>query len=572
MINDREIDELIQPILNLYAQLEQDLMIEVAKRFAGYDEVAGSLEWQLKKLEELGGVNKSLVKIIKQYSGRTEQEIKAMLQQAGYANFDMDVLDAAFQNGVISLDPSVLMQSENIADIINLSYKALNDTFSLINTKALESAKQKYINILNTAYLDTATGIHSLQESCNLAIQQMAKQGIGGATYKRGKKYVTYSIEGVVRRDTLTAVHQLANKVSLQACKEMGADYVEISQHLGARVHPTNPIANHAGWQGKVFKLVGSEPKYPNLKESTGYPDDILGLGGVNCRHRIFPFFPGISVPNPIHFDEEKNRKVYEATQHQRKLEREMRMLKKCKACADAVGDDDTSKLMQFKINQKDKQLDEWCDNNNLRRDYSRELVSEQLSKKNIANNSDSGIMNIGSENVLNVEIDKFTPCLENVKTGEILETTYSLANQSELRQLKGWNFDWMSKELKEAEIYKLQIKGDSDIQGLVALTKFDRDKAIYVNIAESAPHNLGHNKLYNGVGGHLFAIAAQYSKGLGYGGFVFMDAKNVELVKHYQNNLGAKLLGMPHEYRMFIDEDTAENLLRIYTLNKEGL
>ncbi|MCM1115615.1 MAG: phage minor capsid protein [Clostridium sp.] len=402
MINDASIDELIQPILNLYSQMELDLMIEVAKRFAGYDKIAGSLEWQLKKLEELGGVNKSLVRIIKHYTDKSESEIKSILQQAGYANLDTDVLQQVYDAGLSAINPEVLMQSENIAQIIELSYKSLTKTFSLINTKALESAKQKYLNILNTAYLDTATGIHSLQESCNTAIQQMAKQGIGGATYKRGNRYVTYSIEGTVRRDTLTAVHQLANKVAIQSCEDMGTDYVEISQHLGARVHPTNPIANHAGWQGKVFKINGRDNKYPNLKASTGYPDDILGLGGVNCRHRMFPFFPGISISNPIHYDEEKNRKVYESTQHQRKLEREMRTLKKRKTCADAVGDTDTSKLMQFKIKQKDKELDDWCSKHNLRRDYSRELVSEQLIEKNVANKSEDGIIKLAANSPYN--------------------------------------------------------------------------------------------------------------------------------------------------------------------------
>ncbi len=572
MISDTDIDEMIQPILNLYNQMEMDLMVEIAKRFASYDEIVGSLEWQLKKLDELGGVNKNLVKIIKQYSDMTEPQIERILQKAGYVNLDIDALEKAFELGVSAVDPIVLMQSENIAQIINLSYKSLKDTFSMINTKALERAKQKYLNILNTAYLDTATGIHSYQDSINNAIGQMAKEGIGGATYKRGKRYITYSIEGTVRRDTLTAVHQLANKVAMQSCKEMNCEYVEISKHLGARVHPTNPIANHAGWQGKVFKINGSDSEYQNLKVSTGYPDDILGLGGVNCRHRMFPFFPGISIPNPINYNEDENRRVYEATQHQRKLERDIRALKKRKACAEAVGDDDTASLMQYKLNQKYKEIDEWCSVHNLRRDYSRELVSEQLKEKSIANSAENGIMNIGSENNLDITIDKFTPCLENAKTGEILETTYSLANDSELRQLKGWNFSWVSKDLKDAEIYKLQIKGDFDIQGLVALTKFERDKAIYVNIAESAPHNLGNNKLYNGVGGHLFAIAAQYSKELGYGGFVFMDAKNVGLVKHYRNTLGAQLLGIPHQYRMFIDEDAAEDLLKIYTLNKEEL
>lgn len=168
------------------------------------------------------------------------------------------------------------------------------------------------------------------------------------------------------------------------------------------------------------------------------------------------------------------------------------------------------------------------------------------------------------------LEIDKFTPCLEDAKTGEILETSYSIADKSELSKLKGWNFDWTHKDLSNADIYKLTLKGDETIQGLVAITKFERDRAVYVNIAESAPSNLGKKKMYNGVGGHLFAIAAQVSVDSGYGGFVFMDAKNIELVEHYQNALGATLLGRPHPYRMFIDEEAAQKLLSIYTLKGE--
>ena len=47
------------------------------------------------------------------------------------------------------------------------------------------------------------------------------------------------------------------------------------------------------------------------------------------------------------------------------------------------------------------------------------------------------------------------------------------------------------------------------------------------------------------------------------------MDAKNRELVQHYQEALGATLLGIPHEYRMFVDEEAAEKLLSVYTLKE---
>lgn len=170
----------------------------------------------------------------------------------------------------------------------------------------------------------------------------------------------------------------------------------------------------------------------------------------------------------------------------------------------------------------------------------------------------------------VNMQIDKLTPCLENAKTREIVQTAYKLASKEELSRLEGWKFNWTDKGLENSEVYKLTLKDDEKIQGLIALTKFERDKAVYVNIVESAPHNLGKNKQYNGVGGHLYAIAVQKSIERGYGGFVFMDAKNMELVKHYKETLGATLLGHPHEYRMFIDEENAQKLVKIYTLKEE--
>lgn len=237
-----------------------------------------------------------------------------------------------------------------------------------------------------------------MQENVKNGIAQMAKNGFDGATYIRQGRIVKYSIEGVVRRDTLTAVHKLANQVSEKACEELGAEYVEISQHLGARTHPTNPIANHAGWQGKVFKINGSDDKYPNLKESTGYPDDILGLGGVNCRHRMFPFFPGISIPNPIMYSEEENEKAYKASQGQRRLEREIRQRKKEKASMKAIGDNDAVKAIDYKLQQKFTQIDNYCDAHNLKRDYSRELVSEQIVKNNLTTLSDNDNIELQSE------------------------------------------------------------------------------------------------------------------------------------------------------------------------------
>ena len=377
MLSDNQLTALTQPIIAIYNQIEMALLEEVAKRFDVYDKIGGSLEWQLKKLDELGALTTESVKVIASMSKRGEKEIAQMLNDASLGNIDMDLLETAYTNGFIFVDPKKMMLTEALRATIELSYKELGKTYKLIQTKALESTRQAYMDIINRAYIETASGIYDYNTSIRGALRDMADQGIAGATYRRGNRYVKYSIEGTVRRDTLTAVNKLANKGAEKITKEIGADYVEVSAHIGARVSDTNPIANHAGWQGKVYKLEG-EDEYPNLKESTGYPDDIQGLGGVNCRHRFFPFFPGISVPNPHQIDEKENRKVYEATQKQRAMERNIRAIKKRLIVAKASGDTEKAKEYRKKLTQKQAEIEQFCKKNGLRRQTEREMVQEE--------------------------------------------------------------------------------------------------------------------------------------------------------------------------------------------------
>lgn len=557
-------DGLTQPIIDIYNQIEYDLIIDIAKRFDTYDTIGGTLEWQLKKLDELGTLNADMVKTIAKYSKKSQKEIYDMLKSAGFANIDFEDLQKAYSAGAILVDPVTIRNNTVFAELVERSYKELDKTFRMIQTKALESAKQSYMDVINRAYIEVATGTYDYNTSIRNAIQRMAENGITGATYKRGGKIVNYSLEATVRRDTLTAVHKLANQSSEVICDEVGTDYVEISSHLGARVHLTNKIANHAGWQGKVYKIHGEDPEYPNLKESTGYPGDILGLGGVNCRHRMFPFVPGISTPNPINFSEEENRKAYELSQQQRKLERDMRKLKKKKAAAKASGDKETEKKLKEKIKLKSDEIDKFCEDNKLKRDYNRELVTEQISKK---------VAKAENDGIIDVEIDELVPCLRDTSTGKLVETEVSEIARKSLEKYtteNGWIINWADRP-KEEHIFGVFVKGDNNPQGLVSL-RYERG-GTYVALAVNAPQNnkllVGDSIKYKGVGGHLFAVAVEESiKNSGYG-TIYGYASNKTVLEHYIEQFGAKHLPIRHRYQFLIEGKDSEKLLKTYNYER---
>lgn len=168
----------------------------------------------------------------------------------------------------------------------------------------------------------------------------------------------------------------------------------------------------------------------------------------------------------------------------------------------------------------------------------------------------------------LDTIVDKLTPCLIEASSGKICPTVFAYAEPEDITALqeRGWLFDWTAKELERTNIYKLMIKDDDTIQGLVS-TEIIRG-AVHVHLTESAPHNLGENKQYEGVGGHLFAIAMRLSMSLGFGGYIFFDAKNLKLVGHYIDKLGANRIASPiHEYRMEVQEEKAAMIIDEYTM-----
>ena len=203
----------------------------------------------------------------------------------------------------------------------------------------------------------------------------MANQGITVATYKQKSGLVLqYGIESCVRRDLVTAVVQATNRMSDTFINQMNAKHVIISQHLGARVTGTNDFKDHSWWQGKVFKLEGEDQDFPNFQKSCN-EGDIQGFNGVNCRHHKFAYFPGISIPPDPLISEKENKKMYELSQKQRYCESKIRNIKRQIGVAKASSDEENVSKYKDKLKSVSYKYKEFCDKNDLKRDYEREKV-----------------------------------------------------------------------------------------------------------------------------------------------------------------------------------------------------
>ncbi len=167
----------------------------------------------------------------------------------------------------------------------------------------------------------------------------------------------------------------------------------------------------------------------------------------------------------------------------------------------------------------------------------------------------------------IDAEIDKLTNSIENIITGDSFQTDVTFIDKNDLKSITkrtGWLFDWKNEYKKpDRDVYKLTIVGNPDIvQGLISIT--EREDYIYIHLIESAPFNLGQNKVYLGVPGNLVAFVCRISFHHGFEGYVSFTAKT-QLIGHYEKTLGAINVG---GQLMIINTDAALKLIKKYFKN----
>ena len=172
----------------------------------------------------------------------------------------------------------------------------------------------------------------------------------------------------------------------------------------------------------------------------------------------------------------------------------------------------------------------------------------------------------------LDLWVDELVPCLKDTETGELKQTVvFKVQSRAFLKQFKkkdGWHINWYEVP-KEVEVYALALRDTNEVQGLIAVRDDKEAEACFMHWACTAPWNNKHefgSQRYEGVGGHLFAIAVDKSMEWGYDGAAYGYAANEELVKHYVETFHAEFVPIRHPYQIVLGPYYAKKLLEVYT------
>lgn len=371
-MNKRQFYELLKPLIEIYNSIEEDMIIDILERIDNYDGIKGTLKWYIDKLNELKVFERHNTNIANKEKREIKRLLEDILETSCRNSVNLDTLESYNKHYNKNITIDTIYKSTSATNLIKEALKDTESICKLINTKAIEAANQEYQNILNTAYLETSTGIYTYDQSIKRAIDKMAENGILMANYDSGRKI---GIESAVRRDIITRVNQLVGDVELETASQLGTNLVYVDQHLGARTrtkYMKRDYEAHDEWQGKVYMIEGSSDKYRNLYEATGYKE-MLGLKGLNCYHDLRPFFEWEKMPAPIDIKESKRQR--EILDKQREYERSIRTLKREKMVAKKMGYEEDYKKSNNKLIKLNREYKGFLESNKLNRNYSREYV-----------------------------------------------------------------------------------------------------------------------------------------------------------------------------------------------------
>lgn len=373
----QEIGETLLPLLDdLTEWIASDMIERFMIRFGRGEEklLTGTDEWQAWVLEQAGGNLDEIQKALAKSTGKSQQEIAKIFKDSGIQAAKADAEAAAVTFSGLS---------SGMMAIITDAYERTVGEISNITRTTAGATNQAFIDICDAAYWKVRTGAQSYTAAMLEGIKELG-QVQPTVRYPSGHKD---TLEVAVLRCIRTGVAQSSGNMTIQQCKDMGWNHVLVSQHLGARVSDTDPVADHASWQGKVYCIDGKDAQFDNLLDATGYPGNPLGLCGYNCRHSFTPFLPGVSQNHNKPIDTEANRRAYELSQTQRAMERRIRAQKrKCTALHTAVKncEDPAAKAkLQEKYTQSAKRLQDqnaaytkFCADNDLKPYHERLAVA----------------------------------------------------------------------------------------------------------------------------------------------------------------------------------------------------
>lgn len=358
MLTPEQLQNLPQDLTDLYEQLSEFILRDIARRIAKGAEITDTAEYQLYRARSLGLSTDEIAAKIAEINGSSAAEVNRIIREAAAQSDEFDRKMLGADNGTaVPLEENKQLQKLISAQIKETAGKCENLTNTMgfadhdfLGRVYYLSMTDMYRREMDSAHMKVVTGTTDYMTAIRQACNKLAESGVRTIDYESGR---SDRIEVAARRALLTSVAHVTHRISEQNGEELGADGWEMSAHSGSR-------PSHAVYQGRQY----TQEQYERIIKPL--------ISEPNCRHDVFPIILGVS--EPVYTEEElqnidqppftyEGRKytAYEASQQMRKMERAMRKQKDRCIVADAAGDEDSFTAASIKLRRQKDIYEDFC-------------------------------------------------------------------------------------------------------------------------------------------------------------------------------------------------------------------
>lgn len=369
-LNDQQLTLDASQVSDLYHKLTLELFDQMVDRLLERGSVSlaeNPYIWQLEKMNQMGLLNDANVKLIAEYTGIAEKQLRNVIEGEGYKVYKTTRDQLAETLGVDDLSDDSEIQN-NLASYAN---QALGDVNNLINSTLPESVRSVFQSVIEESVGKVITGVATPERALNDTIMKWFEKGFYGFTDSQGKRWRADSYARTVIRST---VKRAFREMRTAPAREFDIDTFYFSKKATAR-EACAPLQHQIVTYGPQREENGIT--ILSLSDH-GYGTP-AGCLGINCEHDITPFVVGFNeLPDlgPDVKDISPSEAIANANAQakQRALERKIRRSKEFLHVAKKLGDKDLIDKYKSKIRiQQGAMRDYLKDKPFLHRDYARE-------------------------------------------------------------------------------------------------------------------------------------------------------------------------------------------------------
>lgn len=373
MLTPEQLQNLPQELTDLYDQLSEFILRDIARRIAKGAQITDTAEYQMYRARSLGLSTDEIAAKIAEINGSSAAEINRLIREAAAQSdeFDRKMLGAD-KGAAVPLEENAQLQKLISAQIVETAGKCENLTNTMgfadhdfLGRVYYLSMTDMYRREMDSAHMKVATGATDYMTAIRQACNKLAASGVRTIDYESGR---SDRIEVAARRAILTSVAHVTHRISEQNGEKLGADGWEMSAHSGSR-------PSHAVYQGRQY----TQEQYERIIKPL--------ISEPNCRHDVFPIILGVSEPTyteeelqnidqPPFTYEGRTYTAYEASQQMRKMERAMRKQKDRCIVADAAGDKEAFETASIRLNRQKYIYEDFCKAADSYTEYERTYVT----------------------------------------------------------------------------------------------------------------------------------------------------------------------------------------------------